>query len=79
MEGLCPCRTSNKGVADTLVMIVGKPRRPGMPVVFERSTSSPIAHLTSSPTRAHLTDHGQLRSGFARSQIMIEATVTVAS
>jgi transposase len=30
-------------------------------------------------SRAHLTDHGRLRSRFARSQIMMEATVTVAS
>jgi hypothetical protein len=29
--------------------------------------------------RAHLTDHGRLRSGLARSQIMIEAMITVAS
>ena len=40
------------------------------------------AHLAQqhvAGARAHLTDHGRLRSGLARSQIMIEATVTVAS
>jgi hypothetical protein len=30
-------------------------------------------------TRAHLTDHGRRRSGLARSQMKIEAMVTVAS
>ena len=33
----------------------------------------------ASGSRAYLTDHGRLRSGFARSQTMIEAMVTVAS
>jgi hypothetical protein len=38
-----------------------------------------LARVVNRITRAHLTDHGDLRSRFARSQIMIEAMVTVAS
>ncbi|BEL05687.1 hypothetical protein Q0Z83_038780 [Actinoplanes sichuanensis] len=44
---------------------------------LRRGFRCPAERMTG--VREHLTDHGRLRSGLARSQIMIEATVTVAS